>query len=53
MKKTKYNQEVFSPENRAVNEVMWVGGTVRQDSDVNITLRMRFASWITMATNTH
>jgi hypothetical protein len=43
----------FSPENRAVYEIMWKKyGTARQATDDNIVRRMRFACWITKATDT-
>jgi hypothetical protein len=40
------------PENRAVYEIMWKNGTARQATDDNIIRRMRFACWITKATDT-
>jgi hypothetical protein len=46
-------QQLF-PENRAVYEIMWKNyGTAGQATDDNITRRMRFACWITKATDTH
>jgi hypothetical protein len=42
----------FFPENRAVYEIMWEKyGTARQATDDNIIHRMRFACWITKATD--
>jgi hypothetical protein len=44
----------FVSENRAVYEIMWEKyGTARQTTDDNIIRRMRFACWITEATDTH
>jgi hypothetical protein len=39
--------------NRAVYEIMYENGTTRQPTDDNKIRRMRFACWITKATNTH
>jgi len=45
---------VFSPENRAVYEIMWKKCcTVGQATDDNKIRRMRFACWIPKATNAH
>jgi hypothetical protein len=42
----------FSPENRAVYEIMWEN-MVEPDRPQRTIWRMRFACWITKATNTH
>jgi hypothetical protein len=49
-----YVQSFFFSENRAVYEIMW-RNTVQPDraTDVSIIRRMRFACWITKATDTH
>jgi hypothetical protein len=45
---------VFRIENRAVYEIMWTKyGRVAQGTVDNIIWRMRFARWITKATDTH
>jgi hypothetical protein len=42
------------PENRAIYEIMWEKyGRARQATDDNMIRRMRFACWITKATDTH
>ena len=44
----------FISGNRAVYEIMWKKyDSGRQATDDNITRRMRFACWITKATDTH
>jgi hypothetical protein len=45
---------IIFPENSAVYEIMWKKyGRARQATDDNIIRRMRFACWITKATDTH
>jgi hypothetical protein len=39
--------------NRVVSAVMWKTGAAGQATDDNIIRRMRFAFWITKATDTH
>jgi hypothetical protein len=49
-----FNNFFPTPENLAVYETMWKKhGRARQAIDDNIIRRMRFACWITKATNTH
>jgi hypothetical protein len=48
-----FNNSPPPPENRAVYEIMWQKyGTARQAADDDIIRRMRFACWITKATDT-
>jgi len=46
------NNFLFSPENRAVYEIMWKN-VLEPDSPQMTIRRTRFACWITKATNTH
>jgi hypothetical protein len=43
----------FFPKNRAVYEIMWKNNKVEPDRPQMTILRMRFACWITKATDTH
>jgi hypothetical protein len=46
-------RSIIFPGNRAVYDNVEIFGRVRQTTDDNIIRRMRFACWITKATNTH
>jgi hypothetical protein len=52
--KTHISYSITFFENRSVYEIMWKKyGTARQATDDNIIRRMRFARWVTKATDTH
>ena len=51
--KTHFVFNSFFSENRTDYEIMWKNFKVGQTTDDNIIRRMRFACWITKATNTH
>jgi hypothetical protein len=50
--KTQFHIQYFVPENRAVYELMW-RNMVEPDRTQMTIWRMRFACWMTKATDTH